>query len=95
MKLAAPLDISRHPDVPPNSADCFARDGHGGWHWRRSFDDMWTPVPMAALVERDHIAHKAFARWIQVSDAHAINRNPRAAQAARRLAYRWLTWAGE
>jgi hypothetical protein len=93
MKLAALSNRTKHPPIPPESDDCFRIDGDGKWIWRATPDDYWTLLSLAALVEHDHIAHKAFARWIQTSDAYYLQKNPRSGDAARRCAYEWLRWA--
>lgn len=93
MKLASPHYRTTHPPVPPDSDDCFREDQRGTWHWRRSEHDHWTPIRLAALVERDHIAHKAFARWIQTSDAAALQYQNNLAATARHAAYEWLKWS--
>ena len=47
---------------------------------------------MAALVARDYIANKAFARWMQTSDALLLQKKPNASALARSTAYAWLRW---
>jgi hypothetical protein len=92
MKLTPVINTARHPAVPPHSADCFSANPEGVWCWRCSPDDYWTPLPMAALVARDYIANKAFARWMQTSDALLLQKKPNASALARSTAYAWLRW---
>ena len=92
MKLAPVLDTARHPAIPPLSDDCFSADPDGRFCWRVSPDDYWTPISMAALVERDYIANKAFARWMQTSDSLLLQKKVAAAATARAAAYAWLRW---
>jgi hypothetical protein len=47
---------------------------------------------MAALVARDYIANKAFARWMQTSDSLLLQKKPNASALARSTAYAWLRW---
>jgi hypothetical protein len=92
MKLAPIPNTARHPAIPPQSNDCFSADPNGHFCWRISADDYWRPISLAALVERDHIAHKAFARWMQTSDSLLLQKKVDAAAQARATAYEWLRW---
>ena len=92
MKLKPITDTARHPAIPPLSDDCFSANEDGVWCWRHSPDDYWTPVPMAALVDRDYIATKAFTRWTQTSDALLLQKKVNASALARSTAYAWLRW---
>ena len=93
MKLASVKNRAKHPPIPPDSDDCFMKDDSGRWHWRPTSDDYWSLLSLAVLVDWDPIAHKAFARWIQVSDAYYLQRDNYKAATARRCAYEWLRWA--